>query len=202
MAAVELGCAEEVLSIVALLSVENVFFAPQSRRDEADAAKRRFTATEGDHLTLLRVYSEYRSAGGSNEWCRKNFVNGRTMRTVVDTRGQLRGLCARLGLEMASGHGDTTLIRRALLSGLFRHVAVLQPSGAFRVAATGQQGYIHPASALVRANPPCILYSELVKTTKLYFRTCTEIDEAWLDGAAPRGFRARASAGAESAIRR
>ena len=146
-------------------------------------------------------YSEYRSAGVSNEWCRKNFVNGRTMRTVVDTRGQLRGLCARLGLDMASGHGDTTLIRKALLSGLFRHVAVMQPSGAYRVAATGQQGYIHPASALVRANPPCILYSELVKTTKLYFRTCTEVDESWFDGAAPRGFRARASAGAEAATR-
>lgn len=36
-----------------------------SKRDAADAARRRFLAPEGDHTTLLRVYAEYRSVSNS-----------------------------------------------------------------------------------------------------------------------------------------
>eukprot|EP00037_Helgoeca_nana_P017478 m.165691 g.165691 ORF g.165691 m.165691 type:complete len:687 (-) comp24011_c0_seq1:224-2284(-) len=193
LAAVDLGCTEEILSVVALLSVENVFYTPQSRRDEADAARRRFLAAEGDHLTLLRVYTEYRSFKGSDEWCRKNFVNSRTLRTVVDTRAQLRGMCTRLDLEMVSCQSDTVAIRKALLAGLSRNVATAQPSGMYRVGATGQQGQIHPSSALFRAAPPVILYGELVRTSKLYFRRCTTIEQAWVEEMAPKSSRGATS---------
>lgn len=163
-----------------------------------------------DHLTLLRVYTEYRSVNGSAEWCRKNFVNSRTLKTVVDTRGQLRGMCTRLALPMSSCQGDTAVIRKALIGGLFRNVATLQHSGLYRVSSTGQQGQIHPSSALFRATPPVILYSELVRTSKLYvsaavywlllttdwersfsryFRQCTTVEQQWVDEMDPKAAR-------------
>lgn len=72
-----------------------------------------------------------------------------------------------MDLEMVSCQSDTVAIRKALLAGLSRNVATAQPSGMYRVGATGQQGQIHPSSALFRAAPPVILYGELVRTSKL-----------------------------------
>ncbi len=55
-----LHCTEEIINIVSMLSVENIFFSPHQRRDEADKARKRFASGFGDHLTLLNVYREYK----------------------------------------------------------------------------------------------------------------------------------------------
>ena len=39
IASVELGCSEEILSIVAMLSVQNVFYRPKEKAAQADAKK-------------------------------------------------------------------------------------------------------------------------------------------------------------------
>lgn len=39
IASVELGCSEEILSIVAMLSVQNVFYRPKEKQAQADAKK-------------------------------------------------------------------------------------------------------------------------------------------------------------------
>lgn len=48
-----MGCSEEMATIAAMLSVENVFIQPAGKRQEADKEKRRFSVLEGDHLTYL-----------------------------------------------------------------------------------------------------------------------------------------------------
>lgn len=54
---VEIGCAAEILTIVAMLSVENVFFRPKEKAAQADAKKAKFHQPEGDHLTVRpRLY--------------------------------------------------------------------------------------------------------------------------------------------------
>ena len=41
----------------------NIWLRPNSQRREADAAKARLTVPDGDHLTLLNVYNEYKKHG-------------------------------------------------------------------------------------------------------------------------------------------
>ena len=55
---VEYGASEEVLTIVAMLSVPNVFFRPKERQEESDAAREKFFVPESDHLTLLHVFTQ------------------------------------------------------------------------------------------------------------------------------------------------
>jgi len=56
LTSVQLGCSSEVLTIVAMLSVQNVFYRPKEKQALADSKKARFFQPEGDHLTLLAVY--------------------------------------------------------------------------------------------------------------------------------------------------
>ena len=43
----ELNCSEEIITIVALLSVDSLTYTPQSKRDHALAVRKKFLSSEG-----------------------------------------------------------------------------------------------------------------------------------------------------------
>ena len=93
--AIELGCSEEILSIVAMLSVQSVFYRPKEKQAQADSKKAKFHQPEGDHLTLLTVYNGWKASKFSNPWCYENFIQARSMRRAQDVRKQLLGIMDR-----------------------------------------------------------------------------------------------------------
>ena len=64
---VHLMCSDEILTIVSMLSVQNVFYRPKDKQQLADQKKAKFNQAEGDHITLLAVY---------NSWKNNKFSNG------------------------------------------------------------------------------------------------------------------------------
>ena len=62
IASPEFTCSNEILTIVAMLSVPNVWLRPNNQRKEADAAKALLTIPDGDHLTLMNVYHHYQQS--------------------------------------------------------------------------------------------------------------------------------------------
>ena len=56
-------CSAEMLTIVSMLSVPSVFYRPPQRAEESDAAREKFFVPESDHLTLLHVYTQWKSNG-------------------------------------------------------------------------------------------------------------------------------------------
>jgi ATP-dependent RNA helicase DHX8/PRP22 len=65
-----------------------------------------------------------------------------------------------------------------------------------QVIATGQLVHIHPSSVLLQRKPECVVFNELVRTTKHYARVLTSIDLRWLPELCPAFFAAKAGAGA------
>lgn len=59
------SCSEEILSIVSLLSVDTVLYNPPARREEVLAARKKFTSSEGDHMTLLSIYRAFKKVSGN-----------------------------------------------------------------------------------------------------------------------------------------
>ena len=59
----EYKCSNDMLSIVALLSVPNIFMRPKEAAKAADEAKSQFAYSEGDHITLLNAYYAYQQNG-------------------------------------------------------------------------------------------------------------------------------------------
>ena len=92
---IELGCGDEILSILSMLSAGNIFYRPKDKAQQADAKKAKFHQPEGDHLTLLTVYNAYRASNGSAPWCSEHFVQHRSMKRATDIRKQLLGIMER-----------------------------------------------------------------------------------------------------------
>ena len=53
---------------------------------------------------------------------------------------------------------------------------------------SGQTLQIHPSSVLCAKKPKCIVFDELLHTTRAYARTVTVIDAAWLPELVPQCF--------------
>lgn len=112
----DLGCLEEVLTIVALLSVESIWFTKSKRgggggggggvgggigsggrgshgeRDEeAEASHALFRHPLGDHFTYLAVYRAWEASGYSDAWAKEEFLRVRALRTARSVRAQLLG---------------------------------------------------------------------------------------------------------------
>ena len=85
----EYKCTNEMLSIVAMLSVPNVFMRPKEAAKAADEAKAQFAHMDGDHLSLLNAYHAYKESGDSKDWCYDNFINYRSMQSADSVRQQL-----------------------------------------------------------------------------------------------------------------
>lgn len=83
--ATKYACSAEMLTIVAMLSVPSVFYRPKERQEESDQARERFHVAESDHLTLLMVYSQWKSNNYRDSWC-----NGKWWLGSVDMPHMLR----------------------------------------------------------------------------------------------------------------
>jgi len=189
IASVELGCSEEILSIVAMLSVQNVFYRPKEKQAQADSKKAKFHQPEGDHLTLLTVYNGWKASKFSNPWCYENFIQARSMRRAQDVRKQLLGIMDRYKHDVVSAGRDFNRVRRAICSGFFRNAAKKDPQEGYKTLVEGTPVYIHPSSALFNRPPEWLIYNDLILTTREYCHTVTAIEPKWLVEVAPRFFK-------------
>lgn len=129
---VHLGCADEMLTIVSMLSVQNVFYRPKDKAELADQKKAKFHQPEGDHLTLLAVYNSWKNNKFSHAWCYENFVQIRTLKRGQDVRKQLLGIMDRHKLDVVSCGRAVQKVQKAICSGFFRNAAKRDPQEGYR----------------------------------------------------------------------
>lgn len=188
------NCSEEILTIVSLLSVPNVFVRPASARKRADEAKMIFAHPDGDHLTLLNVYEAFQSDEafnlGLHQWCRDHFLSYRSLTSAKSVRSQLRRIMERHDIELNSiDFNDPsywTNIRKALAAGFFMQVAKKKSGNkGYLTIKDNQEVLIHPSTVLASENE-WVIYNEFVLTSKNYIRTVTNIKPDWLVEIAPK----------------
>ncbi|KAJ8039315.1 Pre-mRNA-splicing factor ATP-dependent RNA helicase DHX16 [Holothuria leucospilota] len=185
-------CSEEILSITAMLSVNNaVFYRPKDKVVHADNARMNFFTAGGDHLTLLNVYNQWAETNFSTQWCFENFIQHRSMRRARDVRDQLVGLLERVEIELTSNSMDTVAIRKAVTAGFFYHTAKFSKGGSYKTVKHQQSVMIHPNSSLFEEQPRWLIYHELVFTTKEFMRQVIEIENQWLLEVAPHYYKAK-----------
>ncbi|XP_071783317.2 ATP-dependent RNA helicase DHX8-like isoform X1 [Centroberyx gerrardi] len=186
---VHLSCSEEMLTIVSMLSVQNIFYRPKDKQAQADQKKAKFFQLEGDHLTLLAVYNSWKNNKFSNPWCFENFIQARSLKRAQDIRKQMLSIMDRHKLDVVSCGKAAMRVQKAICSGYFRNAARKHPQDGYRTLIDQQVVYLHPSSTLFNRQPEWLVYHELVLTTKEYMREVTTIDPRWLVEFAPAFYR-------------
>ncbi|VDB91705.1 unnamed protein product [Peniophora sp. CBMAI 1063] len=185
IASPEFSCSQEVLTIVAMLSVPMVWLRPNNQRKEADAAKAALSVPDGDHLTLLNVYNEYQNNLHDRNWCWNNYLSQRALQQADNVRGQLMRIMERFDLPInTKTYSDMSKqyrnVRQALCTGFFMQVAHKEgEKGQYLTVKDNQVVSLHPSCGLDN-QPEWVLFNEFVLTTKPYIRTVTDVKPEWL----------------------
>ena len=209
--AARVGVTDDVLAIVAGLSIQDVRERPEEQREQATAAHARFTDPSSDFLTLLKLWEHLRKRQknlGSSAFRREvraDFLNYVRVREWFDVHRQLRSLTRDLDRGASApdttpategGHPRGDAIHRAILAGLLSQIGVLdereaskqrgskRPGPAVYRGARGVSFSIFPGSGLRKAKPKAVMTAELVETSRLFARTVAAIDIAWAESLA------------------
>lgn len=185
----ELHCSDEILTIVAMLSVENPFYRPKDKAAQADMKKAKFNHPDGDHLTLLTVYEAWKASKFSNPWCYENFLQPRAMKRAQDVRKQLVMIMDRYKMDILSAGRNLMKVRKCIVAGFFTNASKKDPQEGYKTVLENQPVFIHPSSSLYNKNPEWVIYNELILTTKEYMRNVIAIDAKWLIELAPNFYK-------------
>ncbi|KAJ5157186.1 Pre-mRNA-splicing factor ATP-dependent RNA helicase PRP16 [Penicillium canariense] len=160
MAAELYDCSEEMLTIVSMLTVPNVFYRPKEREEESESAHEKFFVHDSDHLTLLHVYTQWKANGCSDRWCTRHFLHSKNLRQAQEVR-------------------DHAYV---LASTIKRRDGVIRRGGEYINLRTGVTMNLHGSSALsgLSDSPPFVVYHELRLTVREYMSVVTAVEPKWL----------------------
>jgi pre-mRNA-splicing factor ATP-dependent RNA helicase DHX15/PRP43 len=151
----DFNCSEEIVNIVAAMSVPQIFMRPRESAKAADEAKAQFADATSDHITLLNAYAAYEEVPieERKQWCWDNFINDRSIASAQNVKKQLRNIMTRLDIPLVTCRGsngkyDTNTIRMALTNAMYMQVAYLQRQGSYLTVKDNQIVYLHPSSVI------------------------------------------------------
>ncbi|KAH9818733.1 P-loop containing nucleoside triphosphate hydrolase protein [Melampsora americana] len=176
------GCSEEILTIAAMTSVQNVFMIGGEFDVQGELSRRKFTATEGDHLTYLNVYNAFIKVGRStSKWCQKYRLNFKALSRAISIRSQLKQYLKKFSIRLVSSE-DPIKIRMSLVSGYFRNLARFNEDGSYSSVRDGTVLHVHPSSVMFNRKPETgwVIFHELMETKKRFIRDLTVIEPDWL----------------------
>ena len=140
IAAKEFGCMMEMIDVVSIFSASSqVFFDSTESREQAAEARTKFRHASGDHMTVLNVFRAYEEIAyregkaGRKEWCRKNYLNEKTLKEAMEIRVQLRQISTRIGADWQSSCGsEAEPLLKSLVRGMAYQTALLRPEGGYK----------------------------------------------------------------------
>ncbi|CAG8442945.1 4688_t:CDS:10 [Ambispora gerdemannii] len=177
------GCLPYVIALVSLLSAGDPFIKEYQLENLDDAApekeqrklkKREFFKVQQKHAGLdptsdifksLNVVGAYEYAGGTDDFCEKNFVRQKlkVLRQII-TAGFIDQVAIRKGLvdKSAASFSSTRGV-------------------AYATMWSDEDAFIHPSSVLYHGEPPnFVVYQELQRTTKVWMKGVTAVQPNWL----------------------
>ncbi|EZG82239.1 putative ATP-dependent RNA helicase [Gregarina niphandrodes] len=200
LAALDLDVGTELITISSMLQIENIFYRPRDKQEQAETKKGQFVSIDGDHITYLNVYNAWSESAFSKSWCYENFIQYSSMRKAQEIRKQLINILCRYSPKFRDSirfenQSSTRVskrksekIRQAICAGYFRNVAKKDPQEGYKTLLEDQQVFLHPMSSIYSIQSQYVLYHRLMLTTKEYIKDCCVINPKWLTAIAPHLF--------------
>lgn len=198
---IALDCFPEVIRIVAMLSVENIYVTPKVDAQDAYECHRDFFSDYGDHISLLRIMRAWEDDARENRidrsrhdemkrWCKQYWLNARALRMACLVVQQLLPLANSVKSNIEPIICDLKLndrIRKSFCAGFFMKAARrCTIESVYKCLSDDYKlVHIHPSSSLheIRTTE-FILYQEIVHTSRSYLRNVLCVEKTWLDDCA------------------
>jgi ATP-dependent helicase HrpA len=195
VAATHNGCLDDVLVIVAALSIQDPRERPTDTQAAADAQHARFTDKNSDFVSFLNLWRYLESqqqALSSTQFrklCKAEYLHYLRVREWQDFHGQLRGITRSLKMTATKSTAtpasaephDAHLVHLSLLTGLLSHIGLFDAETRDYLGARGARFAVFPGSALFRKPPRWVMAAELVETSRLWGRVVARIEPQWIE---------------------
>ncbi|KAI8920769.1 P-loop containing nucleoside triphosphate hydrolase protein [Powellomyces hirtus] len=183
-AALDFHCSYEMLVVAAMLSVEEVYAPQRSKKKQAaaEACWQHFNDPTGDHLTLLRIFTEWEATGFEKKWAFDNFLHHRALRAAKEVRGQLEDVMRTLGLPITKAARIDIL--RALCTAFYTNTAKKHPSRAVSTPSSMMALCLHPQSSLADSHngQQCdfVIYNDVQYVNRATMRVVSKVHLDWV----------------------
>ena len=197
VAAGQHGCLDDVLVIVAALSIQDPRERPtdaQAAAQEAAAHHARFADKTSDFISFLNMWrylDSQQQALSSTQFrklCKVEYLHYLRVREWQDLHGQLRRIARGLKLAGASAGVAASAdmqggqeVHVSLLAGLLSHIGLFDAETRDYLGARGARFAVFPGSALFRKPPRWVMAAELVETSRLWGRIAARIEPQWVE---------------------
>ncbi|PJF19742.1 hypothetical protein PSACC_00395, partial [Paramicrosporidium saccamoebae] len=184
IASAEYHCGAEMCILAAMLSAGPVFVNVSGHlRGALDEAKRRLGVEQGDLVTLINIYRSYQKHDG--KWCQRHFLSHKTLQKATRIHALFQKYMQRYGLSMIRSN-SVIPVQKCIASGLFAQAALAQADGTYRSIRDNTVLHIHPSSVLFKRVPECVVFQNVLQTSKIWMRDVTVVDLEWLAEIAPK----------------
>jgi len=114
----EMGCSSEIISILAMLQLQDAFVRPKygATIQKAKIQHRNFEVAEGDLLTLLNIYNGFEKNQYSQPWCHRFFINYNELCKARKIRSHLIDLMRSSKIPLKSCKGEYIIFLRTHFS--------------------------------------------------------------------------------------
>lgn len=186
VAASELSSLNEILVIIAGLSIQDPRERPQEKQQAADQAHAPFNDKDSDFVTLLNIwnfYEEQRQSLSQNQLkrlCQKSFLSYMRMREWRDVHRQLSLICREQSFSLNDQSASYETIHKAVLSGLLGQVALKQEKREY-LATRNRKVMPFPGSKVAKTAPKWIVAAEIVETSRVFARLIARIEPEWIE---------------------
>ena len=183
------GALAELLTLTALLSIQDPRERPVGMQPQADEKHRLFADPRSDFSAMLNLWQawravrEERGTSQSRRWCREHFLSAARMREWEELRGQLAQLTDEAGWRENQPPAGYEAIHRALLTGLLGGIGERSEEGDY-LGARSLRFAIAPGTPLCERPPRWVMAAALVETRRVYARMVAAIEPGWIETAA------------------
>lgn len=193
LAAREINCLKEIMTIVAVMAIQDPRERPMEKAQAADQAHAEFNDDNSDFLAFINLWNAWqevqqdRSGNQARKWCKQNFLAYMRMREWQDIRRQLAGHFRAENTKINEADSDYSEIHRALLHGFISQIGLRDEAGWYE-GARGLKFKVFPGSALFKGakkggGPKWIVAGEVVETGQMWARKVARVEPAWLEEA-------------------
>ncbi|MDR3302880.1 MAG: ATP-dependent RNA helicase [Treponema sp.] len=171
---------EETTTAAAFLSTSSPYMLPPGEEMEARQAHHRFRDENGDFVSYLKLVNAYNDSDNKPQFCKKNYLDDRTMAEILNITQQLREIVAGLGVPVLGG-GSTEDYLCCVARGMIQFVCALEDGrnsdwGSYRTLTEGSI-LIHPGSGMFKVNARFIVAGEIVRTSRMYAMSVSPLSQ-------------------------